>query len=68
MNKELQFLVYLSIDEDVNEAVVVSKMEKTTAHAAMPEKTQKKGRILKLMQKEGDSDRQACGGQVCENV
>ncbi len=84
MNKELQFLVYRSVDEDVsvdaivkdetvwltqkgmaelfgvqtpaiskhlknifeegelNEAVVISKMERTTIHGAIPEKTQTK--------------------------
>jgi len=84
MNKELQFLVYRSVDEDVsvdaivkdetvwltqkgmaelfgvqppaiskhlknifeegelNEAVVISKMERTTLHGAIPEKTQTK--------------------------
>lgn len=84
MNKELQFLVYRSVDEDVsvdaivkdetvwltqkgmaelfgvqtpaiskhlknifeegelNEAVVISKMERTTMHGAIPEKTQTK--------------------------
>jgi hypothetical protein len=84
MNKELQFLVYRSIDEDIsvdaivkdetiwltqkgmaelfgvqtpaiskhlknifeegelNEAVVISKMERTTMHGAIPEKTQTK--------------------------
>ena len=41
MSQDFPFLIYNTPDDE-DDTVVVSKMEITTAHGAMPDKTQKK--------------------------